>query len=180
MSSCQAMNRENSAATTAYPCRNILRQSGAILEGGGCDAASGHAISGRRGTDEDAPCRRPAPAAQEAGAQQGSQHYVAPAHKNLWTQNTHFRLVSDWMPKAESRLESSEFKLREHVTIWKRSLYKAAEPTRIRTVLILVAGSVFRERIRIHRLKLPLKGTQVWEFFWLRFWNLRYFFVSYA
>ncbi len=25
-----------------------------------------------------------------------------------------------------------------------------------------------------------LKGTQDWEFFWLRFWNLRYFFVSYA
>ncbi len=24
------------------------------------------------------------------------------------------------------------------------------------------------------------KGTQDWEFFWLRFWNLRYFFVSYA
>ncbi len=23
-----------------------------------------------------------------------------------------------------------------------------------------------------------LKGTQDWEFFWLRFWNLRYFFVS--
>ncbi len=23
------------------------------------------------------------------------------------------------------------------------------------------------------------KGTQDWEFFWLRFWNLRYFFVSY-
>ncbi len=27
--------------------------------------------------------------------------------------------------------------------------------------------------------KLDLKGTQDWEFFWLRFWNLRYFFVSY-
>ncbi len=26
----------------------------------------------------------------------------------------------------------------------------------------------------------PLKGTQDWEFFWLRFWNLRYFFVSYV
>ena len=25
-----------------------------------------------------------------------------------------------------------------------------------------------------------LKGTQDWEFFWLRFWNLRYFFVSYV
>ncbi len=25
-----------------------------------------------------------------------------------------------------------------------------------------------------------IKGTQDWEFFWLRFWNLRYFFVSYA
>jgi hypothetical protein len=24
------------------------------------------------------------------------------------------------------------------------------------------------------------KGTQDWEFFWLRFWNLRYFFASYA
>ncbi len=24
------------------------------------------------------------------------------------------------------------------------------------------------------------KGTQDWEFFWLRFWNLRYFFVSYG
>ncbi len=24
------------------------------------------------------------------------------------------------------------------------------------------------------------KGTQDWEFFWLRFWNLRYFFVSYV
>ena len=23
-------------------------------------------------------------------------------------------------------------------------------------------------------------GTQDWEFFWLRFWNLRYFFVSYV
>jgi hypothetical protein len=23
-----------------------------------------------------------------------------------------------------------------------------------------------------------LKGTQDWEFFWLRFWNLRYFFVT--
>ncbi len=26
----------------------------------------------------------------------------------------------------------------------------------------------------------PLKGTQDWEFFWLRFWNLYYFFVSYV
>jgi hypothetical protein len=26
----------------------------------------------------------------------------------------------------------------------------------------------------------PLKGTQDWSFFWLRFWNLRYFFVSYV
>ncbi len=25
-----------------------------------------------------------------------------------------------------------------------------------------------------------LKGTQDWELFWLRFWNLRYFFVSYV
>ncbi len=25
-----------------------------------------------------------------------------------------------------------------------------------------------------------IKGTQDWEFFWLRLWNLRYFFVSYA
>jgi hypothetical protein len=25
-----------------------------------------------------------------------------------------------------------------------------------------------------------LKGTQDWEFFWLRFWNLYYFFVSYV
>ncbi len=25
-----------------------------------------------------------------------------------------------------------------------------------------------------------IKGTQEWEFFWLRFWNLRYFFVSYV
>jgi hypothetical protein len=25
-----------------------------------------------------------------------------------------------------------------------------------------------------------VKGTQDWEFFWLRFWNLRYFFVSYV
>ncbi len=24
----------------------------------------------------------------------------------------------------------------------------------------------------------PFKGTQDWEFFWLRFWNLHYFFVS--
>ncbi len=27
---------------------------------------------------------------------------------------------------------------------------------------------------------LSFKGTQEWEFFWLRFWNLRYFFVSYV
>ncbi len=27
---------------------------------------------------------------------------------------------------------------------------------------------------------LGFKGTQDWEFFWLRFWNLHYFFVSYA
>ncbi len=26
----------------------------------------------------------------------------------------------------------------------------------------------------------PFKGTQDWEFFWLRFCNLRYFFVSYV
>ncbi len=26
----------------------------------------------------------------------------------------------------------------------------------------------------------PFKGTQDWEFFWLRFWNLRYFFVRYV
>ncbi len=25
-----------------------------------------------------------------------------------------------------------------------------------------------------------IKGTQDWEFFWLRFWNLRYFFDSYV
>jgi hypothetical protein len=25
-----------------------------------------------------------------------------------------------------------------------------------------------------------VKGTQDWEFFWLRFWNLHYFFVSYV
>ncbi len=25
-----------------------------------------------------------------------------------------------------------------------------------------------------------IKGTQDWEFFWLRFWNLHYFFVSYV
>ncbi len=28
--------------------------------------------------------------------------------------------------------------------------------------------------------RLSLKGTQEWEFFWLQFWNLRYFFVSYV
>jgi hypothetical protein len=28
--------------------------------------------------------------------------------------------------------------------------------------------------------KIFIKGTQDWEFFWLRFWNLRYFFVRYA
>ncbi len=42
---------------------------------------------------------------------------------------------------------------------------------------------------RLHRLaeSIPLnpfqgllKGTQDWEFFWLRLWKLRYFFVSYA
>ncbi len=27
---------------------------------------------------------------------------------------------------------------------------------------------------------LQLKGTQDWEFFWLRFWNLRYFFLRYV
>ncbi len=27
---------------------------------------------------------------------------------------------------------------------------------------------------------IPLKGTQDWEFFWLRFWNLCYFFVRYV
>ncbi len=27
---------------------------------------------------------------------------------------------------------------------------------------------------------LPLKGTQDWDFFWLRFWNLYYFFISYV
>ncbi len=26
----------------------------------------------------------------------------------------------------------------------------------------------------------PLKGTQDWDFFWLRFWNLYYFFVSHV
>ncbi len=25
-----------------------------------------------------------------------------------------------------------------------------------------------------------LKGTQDWDFFWLRFWNLHYFFISYV
>ncbi len=30
------------------------------------------------------------------------------------------------------------------------------------------------------KLRVPLKGTQDWEFFWLRFWNLHYFFVSYV
>ncbi len=29
-----------------------------------------------------------------------------------------------------------------------------------------------------HSLQSAFKGTQDWEFFWLRFWNLRYFFVS--
>ncbi len=28
--------------------------------------------------------------------------------------------------------------------------------------------------------QLLVKGTQDWEFFWLRFWNLRYFFDSYV
>ncbi len=28
--------------------------------------------------------------------------------------------------------------------------------------------------------KWSLKGTQDWEFYWLRLWNLRYFFVSYV
>ncbi len=28
--------------------------------------------------------------------------------------------------------------------------------------------------------QMTVKGTQDWEFFWLRFWNLRYFFVSYV
>ncbi len=27
---------------------------------------------------------------------------------------------------------------------------------------------------------IPIKGTQNWDFFWLRFWNLYYFFVSYV
>jgi hypothetical protein len=48
------------------------------------------------------------------------------------------------------RSESSEFKLREHVMKWKRSLNKAADPARIRNALILVtgSGSVFRIRNR--------------------------------
>jgi hypothetical protein len=32
----------------------------------------------------------------------------------------------------------------------------------------------------IVRKGVEVKGTQDWEFFWLRFWNLRYFFVSYV
>ncbi len=29
-------------------------------------------------------------------------------------------------------------------------------------------------------IKMSLKGTQDWDFFWLRFWNLYYFFISYV
>ncbi len=32
----------------------------------------------------------------------------------------------------------------------------------------------------LSQVRILFKGTQDWEFFWLRFWNLRYFFVSYA
>ncbi len=32
----------------------------------------------------------------------------------------------------------------------------------------------------VYRVRPYLKGTQDWEFFWLRFWNLHYFFVSYV
>jgi hypothetical protein len=37
------------------------------------------------------------------------------------------------------------------------------------TTLVLYSRAVF-----------IFEGTQDWEFFWLRFWNLRYFFVSYV
>ncbi len=61
------------------------------------------------------------------------------------------------MSEAE-RSESSEFKLREHVMKWKRSLNKAADPARIRTALILVTGPgfVFRVRNRIKGLKIKM------------------------
>ncbi len=38
----------------------------------------------------------------------------------------------------------------------------------------------FQPRCQLSQATQHLKGTQDWEFFWLRFWNLRYFFVSYV
>ncbi len=37
-----------------------------------------------------------------------------------------------------------------------------------------------KKYLQITSLTNRFKGTQDWEFFWLRFWNLRYFFVSYV
>ncbi len=42
---------------------------------------------------------------------------------------------------------------------------------KIRNIYSLKLNSYFRGTV---------KGTQDWEFFWLRFWNLRYFFVIYV
>jgi hypothetical protein len=53
---------------------------------------------------------------------------------------------------------------------WKREI----DPEKKFVLKICIWGKSF------NLCSISIKGTQDWEFFWLRFWNLLYFFVSYV
>ena len=56
-----------------------------------------------------------------------------------------------------------------------KTLFQQRDSNWIETISVLSENTN-----TFHFVRLTLKGTQDWEFFWLRFWNLRYFFVSHV
>ena len=66
---------------------------------------------------------------------------------------------------------------------WKRQHYPPTGPTfSLKNLQIQIYSSVciYIKMYKQHVQTAPLKGTQDWDFFWLRFWNLYYFFISYV
>ncbi len=59
--------------------------------------------------------------------------------------------------------------------VWENCTTKTEKPV-TEFQLLTIQGA---EKNTQHTVGANFKGTQDWEFFWLRFWNLRYFFVSY-
>ncbi len=89
--------------------------------------------------------------------------------KNKWKGSFLGWFVVLFMPVQEVLFcNSCSSRLNTKYFLHHRSLFQFISPHRPASWAAVVQG------------RLSLKGTQDWEFFWLRFWNLYHFFISYV